>query len=156
VNRVFFAVSVAAAIACAGCGGSDFDMAPVSGTVTLDGKPLEGATILFIPVASGGSETGPASSGVTDAEGKFTLMGPGETAGAVLGKHQVMITTVSEEGGDSESDDIYSDAASQEKLPARYNAATTLDFEVPSGGSDAANFDTTSKKDDLDEQAEDY
>jgi hypothetical protein len=149
VNRVLF-VLLAVALACTGCGGSAYDLAPVSGTVTLDGEPLAGATVLFIPIAEVGSDAGPASNGTTDAAGKYTLTSAEAFEGAVVGKHQVMITTVSDEGGDSASDDVYSDAGNQEKLPARYNAATTLKIEVPSGGTNAADFDTTSAKDDLD------
>lgn len=39
----------------AGCGGNEEDsfvLVPVSGTVMLDGKPLEGATVTFIPSIS--------------------------------------------------------------------------------------------------------
>jgi len=49
----------------AGCGGKPAgypDTAPVNGTITLDGAPLEGASVSFSPV------DGRSSSGKTDAQ----------------------------------------------------------------------------------------
>lgn len=72
-------------LALVGCG-SGVTLLPVSGTVTLDDKPVAGAAVLFQPAAGG-----PASSAVTDAEGRYTL----ETAsrqGAVPGEHKVTVT----------------------------------------------------------------
>jgi len=134
------------AIACIGCGGgSKYDMASVSGTVTLDGKPLGNATVLFSPVASGGSDAGPSSTGVTDATGRYTLKSGEGVEGAVVGKHQVRITTVTDTGEASGTDDdIYSEEGNTEKLPARYNSQTSLSIDVPAAGTEAANFDTTS------------
>jgi hypothetical protein len=133
----------------AGCGGGpSFDFAPVSGTVTMDGEPLSGAQVMFVPQAESGQEAGPASMGTTDASGNFTLTS-GDTDGAVVGNHQVMITTVSDEGGDAgegESDNIYAEQA-KEKVPARYNSQTTLTFDVPADGSTAANFELSSTPD---------
>lgn len=45
------------------------ELIPVSGTVTLDGKPVEGAVVLFIPTGS----TNFSALGATDAEGKYKL-----------------------------------------------------------------------------------
>ncbi len=50
-----------------GCGGPAGS--EVEGIVKLDGKPLEGATVVFHPKSEGGTP----ASGVTDAEGKFKL-----------------------------------------------------------------------------------
>ncbi|WP_437223356.1 carboxypeptidase regulatory-like domain-containing protein [Planctomicrobium sp. SH661] len=69
-----------------GCGGSGAPaMAKVSGVVTYQGKPLSDANISFVP------ESGPIASGLTDAEGKFSLSIRG-TPGAVLGEHRISIT----------------------------------------------------------------
>ncbi|NIP86928.1 MAG: carboxypeptidase regulatory-like domain-containing protein [Planctomycetales bacterium] len=72
----------------AGCGGNPADYpetAPVTGTVTLDGAPLEGASINFVPA------TGRSSSGKTDAQGRYELHYTGTIEGAMLGPHRVMI-----------------------------------------------------------------
>ena len=70
----------------AGCGSDGLQLVPVEGTVMLDGKPLEGASILFQPDAGGRPATG-----VSDANGKFTLttMEPGD--GAQVGMNKVSV-----------------------------------------------------------------
>ena len=78
-------LSVLSILAIVGCS-SGITLLPVSGQVTLDDKPVAGAAVLFQPVAGG-----PAASGVTDADGNYTL----ETAnrkGAVPGEHKVTVT----------------------------------------------------------------
>lgn len=123
----------------AGCGGSS--VAPVSGTVTLDGKPLANATVVFQP-DGGGKEPGPASSGVTDANGRYTLrVVTGSTDGAVVGKHKVSITAYEgdvegQSSAPGKGDKVFAKAL----VPVEYNAQTTLTFEVPSGGTDKADF----------------
>ena len=67
----------------AGCGGPSF--LPVTGVVTLDGAPVEGATVTF--TADDGSKT---YSGSTDAAGKFTLQA-GEKLGAPAGNYKVVV-----------------------------------------------------------------
>jgi hypothetical protein len=64
------------------------ELATVSGTVTYQGKPLEGALVVFLPETPGA----PSASGSTDESGTFELMThiPGD--GAVIGKHRVSIT----------------------------------------------------------------
>ena len=74
----------------AGCGDS-LSLLPASGTVTYNGKPLEGALVTFL------SEDNKLGSGTTDAAGKYVITTLGKS-GAVAGKHQVAITK-SEGGG---------------------------------------------------------
>lgn len=59
-----------------GCGTKGVPSYPVKGTVTLEGKPLEGATVMFVPTV------GPPNSGVTDASGSFSIGKPGVPAGS--------------------------------------------------------------------------
>lgn len=73
----------------AGCGGNpaDYpDTAPVTGTVTLDGQPLEGARVSFTP------QEGRSSSGTTDAQGKYELNYTGDIKGSMLGTARVSIS----------------------------------------------------------------
>jgi hypothetical protein len=75
----------------AGCGGSGTENPatyPVSGTVTLDGKAVAGATVTFVP--EGGSGGHPAG-GTTDQSGQYTLTTFAGGDGAVPGKYQVKI-----------------------------------------------------------------
>jgi len=74
-------------------GGADRpDLGFVTGTVTLDGDPLEGAVIEFRPEAGSRPGSGKAaSSGRTDEEGKYTLSYVRDVEGAVLGEHKIII-----------------------------------------------------------------
>jgi hypothetical protein len=75
------------AAASLGCGGGDDlskfkeGLVPVTGTVTLDGEPLEGAGVLFMPASAAGiaskATVGSRTAfGETDALGMFSLMSP--------------------------------------------------------------------------------
>ena len=144
--RVLWLLVSTVCISLTGCGGEpSFEMVPVSGIVTMDGEPLAGATVTFLPKSSGDMNAGPASLGETDAAGQFTLKtGEGEP-GAVVASHQVMITTVKDSGTSTADDNVYAEAE-PEKVPPRYNSETGLNFVVPTSGSTDANFELTSDR----------
>lgn len=105
-----------------GCRHSDRPaLAPVHGQVTLNGKPLADAVIIFTPQAGGR-----ASRGVTDAEGRYELIYLRDMRGAILGAHVVSITTAQENQPET-------------LLPPRYHAASELRAEV-GPGSNAIDF----------------
>jgi hypothetical protein len=132
--RLHFAV-LCLLVTTVGCGSN---MAPVSGTVMLDGKPLANATVVFEPI-SNEPNPGPGSIGTTNAKGEFSLqLMTGKGQGAVVGKHKVSITAY-EGGGEAPSSSP--DAVFRKPLvPTMYNAESKLTFEVPSGGTTSANF----------------
>lgn len=67
-------------------------LASVSGTVTIDGKPVApGTMIQFIPVESARNTKLGSSVGVIGADGKYELMYAVGHPGAVIGKHYVII-----------------------------------------------------------------
>lgn len=68
-----------------GCGPTRPETAKVEGTVTYQGKLLEGARISFFPVS------GRPANGMTDSQGKFTLMTFDVGDGAMPGTHKVTI-----------------------------------------------------------------
>ena len=70
----------------AGCGGSSnpYDVVEISGTLTYEGRPVEGMGLVFTP------EEGRPSQAVTDAEGKFKLFYSQSESGAQVGKHTVV------------------------------------------------------------------
>src|SRR5688572_19493772 len=65
------------------------DVAPVSGKVTLDGKPIGKLIVTFMPADEGTQM--PPSNGTTDSEGRYTLRTSSGQIGAVPGLHNVMI-----------------------------------------------------------------
>jgi hypothetical protein len=78
-------VSLLLAVACSGCG-SQLKTEEVTGTVTLNGKPLELIHVEFW------SSEGPRSIGKTDDSGNFFLELDDRTMkGAVVGTHKVML-----------------------------------------------------------------
>lgn len=88
MTRILLLCSLSLALPLSGCGGtSGPELAEVSGTVTIDGKPAEGVRVNFMPDAGGR-----ASSATTDADGSYTLAYSSESSGAVVGAHKVTIT----------------------------------------------------------------
>lgn len=110
-----------------GCGGGADtpDLGQVSGVVTLDGQPLEGAVIEFIP------QGGRPSSGTTDSEGKYDLRYTVEEDGALIGSHEVRITTAREQTG-GEGDQPLVEAR-EEQLPPKYHTKSELKENVEAG-----------------------
>ena len=67
----------------AGCGSNPPPQVPVKGKLTLNGRPLRGATVVFTPDRAKGGR-GPQSYAVTGDDGAFALAtteGPGAVAG---------------------------------------------------------------------------
>jgi hypothetical protein len=75
-------------LATAGCSGRHTPV-PVSGEVTLDGKPVEGANVYFYAV--GDQMDGRPAQGVTDPNGQFELSTLGNRDGALRREYKVVI-----------------------------------------------------------------
>jgi hypothetical protein len=123
---------VAGLVLFAGC---QQDIVPVSGRVTLNGKPLAGAVVIFQPHVERSSTepTTTGSVGHTDSEGRFVLrLVHPDRAGAARGEHTVTISTAT--GG--------SDALPPkgQRVPKAWRDVSQR-FNVPPGGTSAANFD---------------
>ena len=73
-----------------GCNSDTMPTGKTSGTVSYDGKPVEGGQITFAPVSSGKSNPGKPASGEVDAGGEFVLTTYVDGDGAVVGKHRVI------------------------------------------------------------------
>jgi hypothetical protein len=122
-----------------GCGGG-VRFAPVTGKVTLDGKPVVKAVVTFNPLPQPGSDiAGDSASGTTDENGQYTLKSyvKGDWKdGAQVGKHKV---TISLQGSRGEGDRTII----WEKLPKNYNRETELTRDV-NAGSNQIDFDLKS------------
>jgi hypothetical protein len=139
MTLVRFLFVASSALAIAGCG-SSATIAPVSGVVTIDGKPLANAHVAFQPEATSGATTaGAGSYGITDASGKYELKTfDTDKRGAVVGSHRVEINLkVAADDGPQ--------IRRPKMLPPKYNLQSELKFKVEPGGSTAANFDLKSQ-----------
>jgi hypothetical protein len=155
-------------VCCFGCtgGGNEVDLGTVSGVVTMDGKPLADAIVVFAPAE------GNPSTGRTDTNGSYELSYLGNAKGAILGNHKVSITTgefldeaetidgdtdlanvdLSEttaietppDSGESQSRNHSPKDVKKETIPAKYNSQTELKADVKAGAN-TFNFDLVSK-----------
>ena len=136
---------VACCVMACGCGGGgSYDLVPVSGKVTLDGNPVSGVDVSFQPTSSTPDTAAPGSFGKTDAEGRYTLktIGEGGKEGAVAGKHIVRLSMASGEDEDEDAG-LEEEDGGAGRLPPECTDGS-LNFDVPSGGTDKADFDLQS------------
>jgi len=94
------------------------DLGKVSGTVTLNDKPLANASVSFE------SEGGQVSFGKTDEQGHYEIKYRDGVMGAEVGTNTVRIETVL----DAPAGPRYRDP-----IPAKYNRDTTLTVDVTEG-----------------------
>jgi hypothetical protein len=124
----YLACSVILVACFAGCGKTGPELAPVTGRITLDGKPLENADISFQPDSSK-----PPSAGRTDANGRYELAYKRGVMGGMVGSNTVRITISPEV------------VTNPPNIPARYNTESELKKEVKPGQNEF-NFDLTTNE----------
>lgn len=105
-------------VCCIGCSGDS--MAPVTGVVTLDGKPVSGLEVNFEP--TGDPDNRATATGYTQEDGSFALVYPGYKKGAPLGEYIVRIS-----GGESLDD------GTTVRVPPKYNTESDWKETVTSG-----------------------
>lgn len=119
-----------------GCG-DGVKRAQINGTVTLQGKPLAGASVQFFPEQ--GTE-GEGAIGTADSEGKFTVISSrNRDAGVPPGKYKVRVSLMMDRKGNALPPDAlqadFPDA--REAIPAPFSTTTsTLVVEIPEKGGD--------------------
>jgi hypothetical protein len=123
----------------AGCGRGGHRVAPVSGRVTLNGKPMDKINVTFQPLAAAGNsgDAGWGSYGVTDGNGCFQLKTVDGKAGAVVGKQAVYLTVPDTR---PTVGDVAIGPPPVSPFPPKASDGS-FTFDVPAGGSDQANFD---------------
>src|SRR4051812_41309923 len=120
-----------------GCGQTDPSLVAVSGTATINDRPLANATVTFIP-----KDGTPGFGGVgkTDTAGKYKLRGSRDDAAGILpGDYRVVISKrLMPDGSEVPANDNTPpmNSPARESLPAAYSsmAATTLSAAVRPGG----------------------
>ncbi len=105
-----------------------------TGTIYLEGQPLEGAFVEFQP------ENGSPSYGLTDASGKYSLRFSRDQAGVMPGTHIVRIRTAR-----SVTDEAGNEQRFPEKLPSRYHDQSEL-TAIVDGESKSFDFQLTLRK----------
>lgn len=140
-----FSATLLVAVLQFGCGGQPQDPSypDVTGKVTLDGKPLAGATVTFVPT---GANVGNMAQAATDEEGRFKLKGPRGSTGAAPGDYKVAISSMQLPDGKPLAPDApIAGSGAVEVVPPQYSdrGRTTLTATVPTGG---GNFDFALKK----------
>jgi hypothetical protein len=104
------AIPALLSVSCVGCGGnSNPTTYKVIGVVTVDGKPIDGATVSFTDVANGPH----AAVSKTDSEGKYALTTFEAGDGAVPGTYKVSVTKY----GKEEEAGPYNPAGDEEIIP---------------------------------------
>jgi hypothetical protein len=128
--KVFRGSTIALLLAViSGCGKGGPSLAPVHGIVKLDGQPLANADVQFQP-----PDGQRASSGRTDAEGRYQLAYKRGQAGATVGENQVRIWV---------SNEI---VRNPPIIAAEFDTQTKLKADVKAGIDNEFNFDVTTEK----------
>lgn len=129
----------------AGCNGNVRPLAPVSGRITLDGKPLAGGSVVVQPVAPPGSViAGKGSVAFCDADGRYQLETIDGKPGAVIGEHRVRIYGPRKQKSTAVDGDTRG-AATGDIVPKKYNHNSELMLTVTADGKSDADFKLTSK-----------
>lgn len=137
---------MAAAIGCSKQGAQRPATVPAKATVTYQGQPVAGATVMLVPEGTAGRS----AQGVTDSSGTATLMTFEAGDGAVPGPYTVMVTKVEAGSGTGTPSPVggkvdpqaYAKimaeaaakksipAAPKQLLPAKYSKKETSDLKV--------------------------
>jgi len=132
------------AIGLTGCGGGDgLPRRAISGTVTLDGRPLDRGRIEFRPIGPG------TPAGASIEQGSFRVP---LDQGPVPGRYRVNISSADEPGpsgvakAEEESGPGPGPPGATERLPARYNASSTLIAEVKADAPNVFDYPLDSSK----------
>ena len=143
----FCVISLGLAVAStiSGCGYRRAPQVKTSGTVTLDGSPVEGASLMFIP------DSGRPASAVTNTNGEFFVSSYGGNDGLPSGNYRVVATQFvlkeryqkqydklreraqAEAEPGEEPEDVepeFGDSAYENKLPIKYEELDTTDLNI--------------------------
>jgi len=117
VSRLQLFLVAMVAVAVGGCAEDGPKLANVTGTVTMNGKPLAGALVEFTPQFPGSP-----SYGACDESGKYELVYSQTRKGAMIGAHTVRVSTLNKNMGQ------------REVVPPEFNEDSRMTKEVEAGG----------------------
>ena len=147
-------IALAAAAGCSTAPSMDYSKAglvSVSGNITLDGKPLENAVVMFE------AEDGQLSYGLTDSNGDYTLQFDSDMDGVTPGKKTVRISTTAKiiglntdddggegEGGGEGESATAPPSSEAERVPEKYNKNSKVTVDVKPDESQTFDFELSS------------
>ena len=138
----WLSIATVLALLPAGCGQpleadySSLNLATVSGTVTQNGKPLTGVSVIFE------AQDLTHSYGRTNDSGQYELMFNSTQEGITPGTKTVRITyPTADTAGGEEADPDAEPPVDAKKIPARYNTRSELSVEIAGGQSHVFDFD---------------
>ncbi len=151
----------AALVALVGCSGGKGGFATVSGVVTHNGAPVEGAKVTFHSTAEVEGKKQPSYGALTDSSGKYVIAAVGKDPGIPPGLYKVTVTKLEGKGIDTTQEGIdagqleamASDTGAGAKggpvnlLPKEYAspATTKLSATLEPGKNTDVNFDLKGK-----------
>ena len=130
-----------------GCGGEKLpEIVEVSGTITMEGEPLDQVKVTFMPDGEKGNLDSRSSWGETDSNGKYTLkyqIPNQDVSGASVGFHRVVLRDLIPNRSRGEQGDVEQEAL--RRFQVKYTSApkTDLSAEVKSGEAQTFDFDVT-------------
>jgi hypothetical protein len=121
---------------CAGCGGDGLQRVPVHGKITAAGRPLDHATIQFLPADA---TKGEGSLGRSDADGNYTLTFGSRQghSGVVAGAYKVRLSRIVGRDGSVLGPDAKQaeNPGCKESIPEKYaTLESALNVVVPDVG----------------------
>ena len=145
--RHVLAVVVTIAISgCDGSGGNELPRAAVTGSVSLNGKPLQEGVISFVPIEG---TPGPKTS-VSITEGRFSA---GAAQGPVVGTHRIEIQSTDDGGYAMDDEEAFQKLRQAGvrrievvRVPPIYNSRSTLTEIVTAEGPNEFTFELVTGK----------
>jgi len=137
----------AALVTALGCSQGDSNLATVSGEVTQNGAPVEGAKVTFHSTVEVEGKKGQSYSATTDSSGKYLLASVGKEQGIPPGMYKVTITKLEMKSAnlppDFDQGQIEASGMGQNIMPKNYEllATTKLSVTLEAGKNTDKNFD---------------
>lgn len=147
-ERIFpsylFGLLMVCILGCAGDPVEQRQLIQVSGIVSLDGAPVEGVTVWFIPRSG---TPGNGGTGTTDATGKYTLQEANGQTGVMPGQYDVSFSKFAMPDGTPVSADVQPESVNAKQImPRKYLKAETSGINADvSASSSSLDFALKSK-----------
>lgn len=137
--KLVWGVALAVSWFAVGCGDAGPARQPVSGVITLNGKPLPSGTVTFAPLDGATAATAEIR------DGAYQIA---RSEGPAPGRYQVEINAVKPTGKMIKHPDLPSETIEEVRniIPVNYNVQTQLAIEVTPDGANAFPFDLTSAR----------